>query len=56
MFSFPLPVNTPEITISMLWHPRNEGDAAHRWIRGCLHDICAAHHGDSASPEELVKE
>ena len=56
MFSFPLPVNAPEITISMLWHPRMDGDAAHRWIRGCLHAICAAHHGDSASPEELVKE
>ena len=56
MYSFPLPVNTQEITISMLWHPRMDGDAAHRWIRGCLHDICAAHHGDSASPEELVKE
>jgi DNA-binding transcriptional LysR family regulator len=56
MFSFPLPVNTQEITISMLWHPRMDGDAAHRWIRGCLHAICAAQHGDSASPEELVKE
>lgn len=56
MFSFPLPVNTPEITISMLWHPRMDGDVAHRWIRGCLHDICAAHHSDSASPEELAKE
>jgi DNA-binding transcriptional LysR family regulator len=56
MFSFPLPVNTQEITISMLWHPRMDGDAAHRWIRGCLHDICAAHHGDSPSSEELVKE
>ena len=56
MFSFPLPVNTQEITISMLWHPRMDGDAAHRWIRGCLHEICAAHHSDSASPQELVKE
>jgi DNA-binding transcriptional LysR family regulator len=56
MFSFPLPVTAQEITISMLWHPRMDGDPAHRWIRGCLHDICAAHHGDSASSEELVKE
>lgn len=56
MFSFPLPFSTPEITISMLWHPRMDGDTAHRWIRGCLHDICAAHHSDSASPEDVVKE
>ena len=42
LYSFPLPVPLPEITVSMLWHPRMDGDTAHRWLRGCLHDICAA--------------
>ncbi len=42
MFSFPLPVTTPEFTVSMLWHPRMDGDTAHRWLRGCVHDVCAA--------------
>ena len=41
MFSFPLPVATPEITVSMLWHPRMDADAAHRWLRGCVSDVCA---------------
>lgn len=42
MVSFPLPVATPEMTISMLWHPRMDGDAAHRWLRGIMLDTCAA--------------
>ncbi len=42
MHSFPLPVTTPEFTVSMLWHPRMDADQAHRWLRGCVRDICAA--------------
>jgi DNA-binding transcriptional LysR family regulator len=41
MYSFALPVSTPEITISMLWHPRMDADPAHRWLRACVRDICA---------------
>lgn len=41
MYSFPLPVPTPDFTVSMLWHPRMDADTAHRWLRGCLHDVCA---------------
>jgi DNA-binding transcriptional LysR family regulator len=41
MHSFPLPVSTPEITISLLWHPRLDADPAHRWLRGCVRDACA---------------
>lgn len=41
MFSFPLPVPTPEITVSLLWHPRLNADPAHRWLRGCVRDVCA---------------
>jgi DNA-binding transcriptional LysR family regulator len=40
MHSFPLPVSMPEITISMLWHPRLDADPAHRWLRGCVRDAC----------------
>lgn len=42
MHSFPLPVPTPEITVSLLWHPRLHADPAHRWLRECVRDICAA--------------
>jgi DNA-binding transcriptional LysR family regulator len=41
MHSFPLPVSTPEITVSMLWHPRMDADSAHRWLRGCVREVCA---------------
>jgi DNA-binding transcriptional LysR family regulator len=41
MHSFPLPVVTPEITVSLLWHPRLDADPAHRWLRECIRDACA---------------
>ena len=42
MHSFPLPVVTPEFTVSLLWHPRLDADPAHRWLRSQVLDICAA--------------
>jgi DNA-binding transcriptional LysR family regulator len=42
MHSFPLPVPMPEITVSLLWHPRLDADPAHRWLRGCVRDACKA--------------
>jgi len=41
MHSFPLPVSIPEITVSLLWHPRMDADPAHRWLRGRVRDVCA---------------
>ena len=41
MFSFPLPVPTPEFTVSLLWHPRLDADPAHCWLRGHVRDVCA---------------
>ncbi|WP_429806937.1 LysR family transcriptional regulator [Ensifer sp. B1-9] len=40
LFTFPLPVTLPEITISLLWHPRLDADPAHRWLRGCVREVC----------------
>ncbi|MBX4901876.1 LysR family transcriptional regulator [Rhizobium bangladeshense] len=42
MHSFPLPVPTPELTVSLLWHPRMDADPAHRWLRSCAREVCAA--------------
>ncbi|ASR06328.1 LysR family transcriptional regulator [Rhizobium leguminosarum bv. viciae] len=42
MHSFPLPVPTPEIMVSLLWHPRMDADPAHRWLRCCVRDACAS--------------
>jgi DNA-binding transcriptional LysR family regulator len=41
MHSFPLPVAMLEFTVSLLWHPRLDADPAHRWLRGCVRDVCA---------------
>jgi DNA-binding transcriptional LysR family regulator len=42
MYTFDLPFRAPEVTVSMLWHLRLDADAAHRWLRGCVVDVCAA--------------
>jgi DNA-binding transcriptional LysR family regulator len=44
MQSFPLPVPVPELTVSLLWHPRMDGDLAHRWLRGCVRETCSERH------------
>jgi DNA-binding transcriptional LysR family regulator len=41
MHSFDLPVAVPTFTVSLLWHPRLHADPAHRWLRGCVLDVCA---------------
>ena len=42
MHGFALPLAMPEMTISLLWHPRLDADPAHRWLRGCVRDACGA--------------
>ncbi len=41
MHHFPLPVPIAPFTVSLLWHPRLDGDPAHRWLRGCVREVCA---------------
>jgi DNA-binding transcriptional LysR family regulator len=41
MQAFPLPVPTPEFTVSLLWHPRLHAEPAHRWLRGLVLETCA---------------
>ncbi|MFT3771068.1 MAG: LysR family transcriptional regulator [Minicystis sp.] len=43
-----LPFATPEITVSMLWHPRLDADPAHRWLRRCVREVCAEAGGPRA--------
>lgn len=33
---FDLPMESPQIQLSMLWHPRSEADPVHRWVRTTL--------------------
>ncbi|WP_234187450.1 LysR family transcriptional regulator [Shinella sp. NM-101] len=45
MARFALPVELPEHTVSLLWHPRMDADPAHRWLRACLREVCAERQG-----------
>lgn len=40
LVSFELPVELPTLSISMIWHPRNGADPAHRWLRQCVMEAC----------------
>ena len=41
MHSFALPLAVPDITVSLLWHPRTDADPAHRWLRRCVREVCS---------------
>lgn len=41
MHCFALPFEIPMFTVAMLWHPRLDADPVHRWLRGCLREVCA---------------
>ena len=40
MFAFPIPLALGTFTISLLWHPRLDGDQALRWLRNSVHLAC----------------
>lgn len=42
LHSFDLPFEVAPFTVSMLWHPRMDGDQAHRWLRAQVRAICAS--------------
>lgn len=39
---FDLPVSTPELAISVMWHPRLDADPAHSWLRRSVIATCRA--------------
>jgi DNA-binding transcriptional LysR family regulator len=40
LYSFALPLTLASFTVAMLWHPRLDADLAHRWLRGCVREVC----------------
>jgi DNA-binding transcriptional LysR family regulator len=40
LHSYPLPFAPPELTVSLIWHPRMDADPAHRWLRAVLLETC----------------
>lgn len=41
LHGFELPFGTAPFTISMLWHPRMDGDHPHRWLRAQVRAVCS---------------
>lgn len=37
---FALPVEVPQFTISLFWHPRLDADPAHQWLRSLVATVC----------------
>ena len=48
LHSFSLPFAVPNFDVSLLWHPRLDADLAHRWLRGCVVDVCGCHDAPAA--------
>lgn len=42
--TFALPFAAPEVTVSLLWHPRFEADPGHRWLRELVREIATERH------------
>ena len=53
MFAFPIPLKLSEFTISLLWHPRLDGDPAQRWLRRCVRGACDTS-GDTRAGRSLT--
>jgi len=42
LVGFDLPVPTPDIAVSAMWHPRMDSDPAHVWFRDTVVTVCKA--------------
>lgn len=49
MHTFALPFAVPQISVSLMWHPRLDADPAHRWLRSCVHEVCRSAAADSTN-------
>jgi DNA-binding transcriptional LysR family regulator len=41
MFRFALPMHVPEFTVSLFWHPRQDADPPHQWLRSLVLLVCS---------------
>ena len=54
MHCFDIPLAVAQFTVSLLWHPRRDGDTAHRWLRRCVREVCRAVPGSDDAPEPAL--
>ena len=55
LFSFELPFPAPEVNVSMLWHPRMDGDEVHRWLREQILSLCRRKDRPPAEASEMTR-
>ncbi|GAA2074941.1 LysR family transcriptional regulator [Streptomyces albiaxialis] len=41
LVAFEIPLDLPDLPIAQAWHPRDEKDPAHMWLRRCVREIAA---------------
>ncbi len=41
LVTLPLPFALPGIRVALLWHPSQDADPGHRWLRALIRDTCA---------------
>ncbi|GAA2808304.1 LysR family transcriptional regulator [Saccharopolyspora taberi] len=39
LHTFEVPLDLPVVDVGMAWHPRNDADPAHRWLRALVRDV-----------------
>lgn len=54
LHTFALPLPLAEITVSMFWHPRQDADLAHRWLRECVRAACCGDRDNAVTPPGLA--
>jgi DNA-binding transcriptional LysR family regulator len=54
LHSFCLPLQAPDVTVSLLWHPRMDGDLAHRWLRARVRDACTERYATATIRESAA--
>ncbi len=51
---FEIPIHTPEILISALWHPRVDADPAQRWLRQVVVSVCKGAYPATGVGSEVI--
>mgnify|MGYP003425653696 FL=1 len=41
LVTLPLPFPLPGIRVALIWHPSQDADPAHRWLRTLIRETCA---------------
>ncbi|MFE1171857.1 LysR family transcriptional regulator [Streptomyces sp. NPDC058773] len=52
--TLPIPLELPTMTLEMAWHPRQDADAGHRWLRGLVRETMRESLRDAAGDDGVT--